>query len=116
MESILERKYGPALGWQITEDNEPRPAALHVILHKREHVFPWGRYLYAEGSNDRVLIAVPTHEVVITGFGLDNLLADLAAHRVKSIHEPHRADKFRSANEAEPKGAIIELAVREIED
>jgi hypothetical protein len=27
MESILERKYGPALNWIITEDNEPRPAA-----------------------------------------------------------------------------------------
>ena len=114
MESILERKYGPALNWTITEDNEPRPAALHVILHKREYVFPWGRYIYAAGGNDKVLIAFASHEVVISGYGLDHLLADLAAHRVKCLREPRQADKFRAANEPEPKGAIIELVVREI--
>jgi hypothetical protein len=116
MESILERQYGRALNWTITEGNEPRPVALHVILHKREYVFPWARYLYADGANGHVLIAFPTHEVVIAGYGLDHLLADLAAHRVKCLREPSRADKFRAGNEAEPKGAIIELAVREIEE
>ena len=79
MESILERKYGRALNWTITEGNEPRPVALHVILHKREYVFHWARYIYAKGANDHVLIAFPTHEVVIVGYGLDHLLADLAA-------------------------------------
>jgi hypothetical protein len=116
MESILERKYGPALNWTITEDNDPRPAALHVILHKREYVFPCARYIYADGGNDHVLIAFPSHEVVITGYGLDHLLADLAAHRVKCLSEPRQADRFRAANEPEPKGAIFELAVREIKE
>ena len=116
MESILERKYGPALNWTISEGNEPRPVALHVILHKREYVFPWARYIYANGANDHVLIAFPTHEVVMAGYGLDHLLTDLAAHRVKCLREPRQADKFRAANEPEPKGAIIELAVREIEE
>jgi hypothetical protein len=116
MESSVERKYSPALNWTITEDNEARPAALHVILHKREYVFPWSRYIYADGGNDHVLIAFPTHEVVITGYGLDHLLVDLAAHRVKCLREASRADTFRAANEPEPKGAIMELVVREIEE
>jgi hypothetical protein len=116
MESILEPRYSPALNWTITEDHEPRPAALHVILHKREYVFPWARYIYVEGANDQVVIAFPTHEVVITGYGLDNLLADLAAHQVKSLHEPRRSDKFRAANEPQPKGAITDLIVRQLED
>jgi hypothetical protein len=116
MESILERKYGPAVNWTISEANEPRPVALHVMLHKREYVFPWARYIYANGANDHVLIAFPTHEVVIAGYGLDHLLADLAAQRVKCLREASRSDKFRAANEPEPKGAITELAVREIEE
>ena len=116
MESTLERNYGPAVGWKATEENQPRPTALHVILHKREYIFPWSRFIYAEGSNGEVVISFPTHEVQMTGYGLDHLLADLAALRVLSLHEPHRADKFRAANEPEPKGAINQLTVRQVED
>ena len=57
-----------------------------------------------------------THEMLVSGYGLDHLLADLAAQRVVSLHEPHRADKFRAADEPELKGAINELVVREIND
>ena len=116
MESTLERTYGPALGWKTTEENQPRPPALHVILHKREYIFPWARFLCAEGANAEVVLSFATHEIVVTGYGLDHLLADLATQRVVSLHETHRADKFRAANEPEPKGAITQLDVRRIED
>ena len=116
MDSILEPTYGPPLNWKSTEENKPLPAALHVILHKREYIFPWFRFIYAEGSNDAVIISFPTHQVVIRGYGLDHFLLDLAAHRVASVHEPHRADKFRPANQPEPKGAINEIAVRPIDE
>ena len=116
MESTFERNYGPALNWKATEENQPRPATLHVILHKREYIFPWSRFICAEGSNGEVRISFPTHEVLISGYGLDHLLADLAAQRLISLHEPHRADKFWATNEPEPKGAINELVVREISD
>ena len=116
MESTLERNYGPAVGWKATEENQPRPAALHVILHKREYVFPWSRFVYAEGSNGEVIISFPTHEMLVSGYGLDHLLTDLAAQRVVSLHEPHRADKLRAADQPELKGAINELVVREIND
>jgi len=116
MASILEANYGPPLNWKSTEENKPRPTALHVILHKREYVFPWSRFIYAEGSNDSVTISFPTHQVVVTGYGLDHFLSDLAAQRVASVHEPHRADRFRAGNEPEPKGAINEIAVRPINE
>jgi hypothetical protein len=61
-----------------------------VILHKREYVFPWGRYIYAAGGNDKVLIAFASHEVVISGYGLDHLLADLAAYRSSASANPAR--------------------------
>ena len=114
IEFILERKYGPTLNWTITEDNEPRPAGLHVVLHKREYVFPWGRYIYAAGGNDHVLIAFPSHEV-----GHHRVWSRPPPGRFSSppgqcLREPRQADKFRAANEPEPKGAIIELVVREI--
>jgi len=38
------------------------------------------------------------------------------AQRLISLHEPHRADKFRAANEPEPRGGIHQLVVREIND
>src|SRR5215469_619447 len=75
MASILEANYGPPLNWKSTEENKPRPTALHVILHKREYVFPWSRFIYAEGSNDSVTISFPTHQVVVTGYGLDHFLS-----------------------------------------
>jgi len=116
MESILEPIYSPPLNWKSTEENKPRPATLHVILHKREYIFPWFRFIFAEGSNDAVTISFPTHQVVVTGYGLDHFLSDLAAQRVASVQELHRADKFRAANQPEPKGAINEIAVRPIDE
>ena len=116
MESTLERTYGPALGWKTTEGNLPRPPALHVILHKREYILPWSRLLCAEGANAEVVVSFATHKIVVLGYGLNHLLADLATHRVVSLHEPHRADKFHAANEPEPKGVITQLDVRRIED
>jgi hypothetical protein len=114
MESTLERNYGPAIGWNTIEGNQPRPPALHVILHKREYILPWSRLLCAEGANAEVVVSFATHEVVVTGYGLDHLLADLGTHRVISLHEPHRADKFRAATEPEPKGGIHQISVRRV--
>jgi hypothetical protein len=116
MESSIERTYGPALGWKITEENQPRPPALHVILHKREYILPWSRLLSAEGANAGVVISFATYKIIVTGYGLHHLLADLATERVVSLHEPHRADKFRAAKEPEPKGVITQLDVRRIDD
>jgi hypothetical protein len=114
MNSIIETNYGPALHWTVAEDKEPRPPALQVVLHKRTYIFPWSRFIYAEGSSDEIVISFATHEVLVTGYGLDHLLADIAAHCVVSLHEPNRADNFRAANEAEPKAAFRAIVVRPV--
>ena len=117
MESTLNVKtnYGPPLGWKTAEGNT-YSANLHIILFKTEFVLPWGRFLYASGSNDQVVLSFATHNVLVTGYGLDHLLADITAQRLVSLYEVHRADKFRAAGTPEPKGAIEELMVRSLEE
>jgi hypothetical protein len=114
MESTLEQHSGPAIGWKAIQDNQPGPLALRVILHKREYVLPWSRLLFAEEANGVLLISFATHEILIHGYGLTHLLADLADHRVLSLYEPMRTDSFRAANEPEPKGGIHQISVRRV--
>jgi hypothetical protein len=116
MESTLEPHSGPPIGWNVTQDHQPRPLALRVILHKREYVLPWSRLLFAEEANGELLISFATHEILINGYGLIHLLADLAAHRVLCLYEPLRADRFRTVNEPEPKGGIHQISVRRVEE
>ncbi len=115
MESITKSSPCAGLSWPAG-DSQTRQAALHVVLHKRQYVFPWSRFIYAEGSNDEVIISFPTHEVLVTGYGLDHLLADIASQSLVSLREPHRPDKFRAAGEPEPAAAIETLVVRQVTD
>jgi hypothetical protein len=114
MNSVIETNRGPSLHWTVVEDKQPRPAALQVVLHQRTYVLPWSRLIYAEGTPGEIMISFATHEVLVTGYGLNHLLADIAAHWVVSLHEPNRADNFRVAKEAEPKAAFSALVVRPI--
>jgi hypothetical protein len=91
---------------------EDRPAALEITLLKRTYVLPWNQFLYAEGGNDEVRAVFATHDVIIRGGGLDELLADMATQRVAAMHEPPRPDRFSSAA---PRG-IREIVVQKIED
>jgi hypothetical protein len=91
---------------------EDRPAALEITLLKRTYVLPWNQFLYAEGGNDEVRAVFATHDVIIRGGGLDELLADMATQRVASMHEPSRPDRFPSA----ASRGIREIVVQKIED
>ena len=113
MNSVTEMNYGPSLHWTVAGDRQPRPPALHVVLHKRTYVLPWSRFIYAEGAPDEALISFATHEVLITGYGLDHLLTDVAAQTVILLQEPHRADHFRAANEPQPKAGFTTVVVRQ---
>lgn len=94
--------------WRVVED---RPAALEITLLKCTYVLPWNQFLYAEGSNDEVRAVFATHDVIIRGGGLDELLADLATQRIAAMHGPSRPDRFSSA--AAP--CIREIVVQKIE-
>jgi hypothetical protein len=51
-------------------------------------IFPWFRFVYAEGDNTTVQIVFASHAVYITGHALAALLAALAGQRVIRVIEP----------------------------
>ncbi len=95
--------------WTVNTEQQRSPT-LQLILLKRTFVLPWSRFIYAEGDLTEVVAAFTTHDVVVTGWGLDRLLADLAAQRVTAIHQPARTDQFTTV--ADPV-RIVEVNVTE---
>ncbi len=91
--------------------DDGRAASLQVSLLKRVYVFPWGQFLYAEGTGDEVRVAFSTHDVVVRGGALGALLDDLAGQRVSLLREPARADKFVTG--VGPR--IVEVSVRKVD-
>jgi hypothetical protein len=104
MESV-----GDAKPWTI--DRERRAYGLRVVLPKRTYVLPWAQFLYAEGAPDTVRAVFSMHDVVVTGCGLEALLADLAAQVVTVLQQPPRAAHFASA----PGPRVLAVEVRRIE-
>jgi hypothetical protein len=104
MESV-----GDEMPWTI--DRDRRPYGLRVVLPKRSYVLPWAQFLYAEGAPDSVRAVFSMHDVVVTGCGLDALLADLAAQVVTVLRQPPRAEHFAPA----PGPRVLTLEVRRIE-
>ncbi len=104
MESVGDEK-----PWTI--DLERRPYGLRVVLPKRSYVLPWAQFLYAEGAPDSVRAVFSMHDVVVTGCGLDALLADFAAQVVTVLKQPLRAEHFALA----PGPRVLAVEVRRIE-
>jgi hypothetical protein len=104
MESVVD-----ARAWTI--DPERRPYGLRVLLPKRSYVLPWAQFLYAEGAPDTVRAVFSMHDVVVTGSGLDALLADFAAQVVTVLRHPPRAEHFAPA----PGPRVLSVEVRRIE-
>jgi hypothetical protein len=84
---------------------------VRVVLPKRTYVLPWSQFLYAEGAPDAVRAVFSMHDVVVTGHGLDALLADLAVQAVTVLRQPPRVESFVPA--AGPR--IVTVDVRRIE-
>src|SRR6202162_3137347 len=82
--------------WAV--DRERRPYGLRVVLPKRSFVLPWAQFLYAEGAPDTVRAVFSMHDVVVTGCGLDALLADVAAQVVTVLQQPLRAEHFATGS------------------
>jgi hypothetical protein len=100
---------GDARPWAI--DRERRPFGLRVVLPKRTYVLPWAQFLYAEGAPDTVRAVFSMHDVVVTGCGLEALLADVAAQVVTVLQQPPRSENFASA----PGPRVLAVEVRRIE-
>ena len=82
-----------------------------MVLPKRSYVLPWAQFLYAEGASDTVRAVFSMHDVVVTGSGLEALLADLAAQVVTVLKQPTRTEHFAPA--AGPR--VLAVEVRRIE-
>ena len=105
MQSVGDKK-----PWAV--DRERRAYGLRVVLPKRTYVLPWAQFLYAEGAPDSVRAVFSMHDVVVTGCGLEELLADVAAQVVTVLHQPLRAETFLRASG--PRVSTVE--VRRIEE
>jgi hypothetical protein len=93
---------GDAIGYSL---------ALQIILLRRTYVLPWSQFLYAEGGKDEVRLAFATHDVLVKGSNLNQLMANLAAHGLTRIQEPIRPDRFPNTD-----GPVIrEIAVEKVE-
>ena len=73
--------------WQLAA-NENTPVSLVVQQRAGVHIFPWMRFVYAEGNNSIVKLAFASHMVTVNGQGLAALLAAVAAHGVFRLIEP----------------------------
>jgi hypothetical protein len=96
--------------WQFAEEDAPKPASLIVQLRRSAFVFPWFRFVYAEGDNTKVDVVFATHSIRITGHGLAALLAALAGQRVIRVIEPSENEaqfSVRGVNGSKYQGPAI---------
>ena len=95
--------------WIIRTDS--MPPTLEVILPKETLILSWNQFVYAEGSDDEVRIAFASHDVVVRGAGLSSLLPAIADHRVASIRDVARNERFSPPDTR----FIREIEVRRVE-
>jgi hypothetical protein len=80
------------LPWIISVSEQP--PALELLLLHHTLILSWNQFVYAEGGSDELRISFASHDVIVKGAGLDVLLAPIACHRVASIRESVRSERF----------------------
>ncbi len=86
-------------------------ATLEIVLQKQTVVLSWHQFVYAEGDSEQVRMAFASHDLAIKGAGLDPLLSAIAAHRVVSLRESVRAERFS----VQAGRFISEIVLRRVE-
>ena len=84
---ILTQSVSVSEDWQIDE-SDTKPPSLAVQLRKSAYVFPWFRFVYAQGDDSAIMLAFASHRVAVRGHGLTALLAAASALRVVRIMQP----------------------------
>ena len=84
---------------------------LEIVLRKQTLVLSWHQFVYAEGDSEQVRVAFASHDVVISGAGLDPLLSAIAARRVVSLGASVRSGRFS----AQAGRFVSEIVVRRVE-
>jgi hypothetical protein len=100
---------GDNVPWVVSSGD---PAAtLEILLQTQTVILSWNQFVYAEGDSEELRIAFASHHVVIRGAGLDPLLPSIASHRVVSLRESLRSERF-----SRQTGRFIhEIVVRRVE-
>ena len=95
--------------WVISADDTA--TTVEIVLQKQTVVLSWHQFVYAEGDSEQVRMAFASHDVVISGSGLDPLLSAIAAHRVVSLRASVRSERFS----AQAARFVNEIVVRRVE-
>jgi hypothetical protein len=95
--------------WTISADS--MAPTLEVVLAKPTLILSWNQFVYAEGSEDEVRIAFASHDVIVRGVGLSSLLHAIRGHRVTSIREIARWERFSTSE----RRFIREIEVRRVD-
>jgi hypothetical protein len=82
-------------------------AVLVIVLAKATHVFPWSHFLHAEGGSDEIRLEFSTHNIVVTGRGLDKLIPRIISQQVDVLKVPSRADGFGQSSECQITGIEV---------
>jgi hypothetical protein len=100
---------GGNVPWVVSSGD---PAAtLEILLQTQTVILSWHQFVCGEGNSEELRIAFASHDVVIKGAGLDPLLPAIASHRVVSLRESLRSERFSGH-----AGRFIhEIVVRRIE-
>ena len=100
---------GGNVPWVISSGD---PAAtLEIRLQTQTVILSWHQFVCGEGNSEELRIAFASHDVVIKGSGLDALLPAIASHRVVSLRESLRSERFSG----HAVRFIGEIVVRRIE-
>ena len=85
-------------------------ATLEILLQKQTVILSWHQFVCGEGNSEELRIAFASHDLVIKGVGLDALLPAIASHRVVSLRESLRSERFSAQTER----FIHEIVVRRV--
>jgi hypothetical protein len=69
-------------------------ATLEILLQRQTLILSWLQFVCSEGNSEELRIAFASHDVVIRGAGLDELLSAIASHRVLSLRASLRSERF----------------------
>ena len=84
---------------------------LEIVLENQIVVLSLHQFVYAEGNSEQVRLAFASHDVVVSGGGLDPLFSAIAGHRIVSLRASIRSERFS----AQAGRFIGEIVVRKVE-
>jgi len=93
-------------------DREGYALAMRICVAQKWYVFPWSRFVYAEGNGDEIKAAFATHDVTLRGEGLWKLLDYIQNQKLVEIQASPRSEKFGASGGT----AVYEIIVKSVDE